>query len=53
MHRTLYKNDYKNCANTKILFDKYGAEKCKISLYEEYPCDNEIELKKREAYLIK
>ena len=38
---------------TRVLFDKYGVENCKIYLYEPYPCDNEIELKMREAYLIK
>lgn len=29
----------------KLLFDKYGVENCKIKLYEEYPCDTELELK--------
>lgn len=29
----------------KLLFDKYGVENCKIKIFEEYPCDTELELK--------
>lgn len=37
----------------KTLFDKYGVENCKIKLYEDYPCDSELELKMRENHWIK
>lgn len=52
-HRRHYREDYKNSSNTKLLFDKYGVENCKIKLFEEYPCDTDLELKKREAFWIK
>lgn len=38
-HKVDYKKDKDKGANTKLLFEKYGIEKCKIELYEEYPCD--------------
>jgi hypothetical protein len=53
LHRRHYKEDYKNCPNTKLLFDKYGVENCKIKIFEDYPCDNELELRQRENHWIK
>lgn len=44
-HRDSYKQNNKNQCMVKLLFDKYGVENCKIKLYEEYPCDTELELK--------
>lgn len=43
VHRRDYNANVSTC-NTKKLFNKYGVKNCIITLYEEYPCDNEIEL---------
>ena len=34
------------------MFDEYGTENCKIELIEEYPCENKIQLQKREGFHI-
>ena len=52
-HRSGYRN-YLNGgkASCKALeiFDEHGIENCKIELIEEYPCENKIQLQKREGF---
>jgi len=54
-----HRSDYKIWKNGKTgkcfsydLFDKFGVDKCKIILLEEYPCDSKMKLlmKEREWY---
>ena len=42
---------YKNIM-VYALFDKYGPNNCLIELVEDYPCENEIGLRIREAFYI-
>jgi hypothetical protein len=49
-HRCDFKNG--KC-KSKILFEKYGVENCKIELVEEYPCDNREQLNKKEGEYIR
>lgn len=51
-HRTVY-NCNKAKENSKILFNKYGIENCKIELLELFPCDTKEQLHAREAYHIR
>ena len=37
----------------KILFDKYGVEKCFIELVEEYPCETKEQLNRKEGEYIR
>ena len=39
--------------NSKILFDKYGSDNCKIELLENYSCEDINELRSREGEWIK
>ena len=39
------------CASS-IIFKTYGKENCKITLIEDYPCDNKEQLKPREGHYI-
>lgn len=48
-HRVSYKNKTHALCSCKILFDKYGAENCRIELIEQYPCNTREELYKREG----
>lgn len=49
---TLYKSgEYHNMTIFSI-FDEYGTADCKIELVEEYPCNNKMELFKREGWHI-
>ena len=38
---------------SRIIFEKYGFENCKIDLVENYPCNSKKELEAREAYYIR
>ena len=51
-HRGSFKSEKGKC-NSKILFEKYGVENCKIELVEEYPCDNREQLEKKEGEYIR
>jgi hypothetical protein len=51
-HRTVY-NCLNNQETSKILFNKYGIENCKIQLLELWPCDTKEQLHAREAYHIR
>jgi len=45
-------NDHRkniNPCKSKILFDKYGVENCRIVLVEEFPCDNREQLNRQEG----
>ncbi len=35
--------------SSKILFEKYGVQNCKIELIEEFPCENKEQLLKKEG----
>ena len=55
-----HKNNHKYWKNGKYnntsifkLFDEYGKDSCNIELIENYPCDNNKELERREAYFIR
>ena len=55
-HRYMYnqyttrgKESYRSC---NLLFDEFGVENCKIELIEEYPCNNQMELHRREGHYI-
>ena len=55
-HRSGYRN-YLNGGDTRSfkvwdIFDEFGMENCKIELVEEYPCENKIQLQKRECFHI-
>ena len=56
-HRSKYRcylsggNSRYRC-NVWDMFDEYGTENCKIELIEEYPCENKIQLQKREGFHI-
>ena len=39
-------------SNSRVLFDEYGVENCKIELIENYPCDSKEQLLRREGYHI-
>ena len=56
MHRSKFKaykeGEYGFCTVFK-LFEQYGVEGCKIELIEEYPCQSNAELLKRECEHIK
>jgi vacuolar-type H+-ATPase subunit H len=51
-HKKRYNNDTIR-ENSKILFNKYGIENCKIELLELCPCDTKEQLHAREAYHIR
>ena len=52
-HRSKYRN-YLNGGNAsyKVLdiFDEFGVENCKIELIEVFPCENKMQLQKREGF---
>ena len=55
-HRARYRF-YLNGGDTKSfkvwdIFDEFGMVNCKIELVEEYPCENKIQLQKREGFHI-
>lgn len=56
-HKSQYKflSKGKKTSNVRSskLFDKYGAENCKIYLIENFPCESKNELLAREGYYIK
>ena len=39
-------------SNSRVLFDEYGVDNCKIELIEHYPCDSKEQLLRREGYHI-
>jgi len=47
-----HRGDYKkiNQCSSYELFERFGVDKCKIILIEEYPCDNYEQLLSRERY---
>ena len=53
-HRMHYKQFNKMQRTTRFtvynIFDKYGAENCKIELIENFPCEHRAELLKREGF---
>jgi hypothetical protein len=51
-HKQKYKNDTIH-ENSKILFNKYGIDNCKIELLELWPCDTKEQLHAREGYHIR
>jgi hypothetical protein len=52
-HRHEYINKPYGSTNSKILFDKYGIENCKIVLITKFPCNCKEELEAEEAKHIK
>lgn len=50
--RFRYHTYQNNACVSRILFEKYGKENCKIVLLEEYPCSNRSELSKKEIEYI-
>lgn len=51
-HRGTYKSylkDNKLNTSSSRLFDEFGIENCKIELIEEYPCENKMELLRKEG----
>ena len=48
-HSTKSKESYRSCNR---LFEEFGVENCKIELIEEYPCNNQVELHRRERQQI-
>ena len=58
LHSRMLKHKAQYKLNTKYytvfeIFNKYGFENCKIELVENYACNNNKELNKREGYYIK
>ena len=54
-HRSRYRNYLSGGhADYKVfeIFNEFGIDDCKIELIEEYPCENKIQLQKREGYHI-
>ncbi len=51
-HIAQYKHNAAHFISSKLLFDKYGCDKCKIELIEDYPCNNKQELLRREGEII-
>ena len=54
-HRALYRvhlNGGKASCKVLDIFDECGIDNCKIELIEEYPCDNKMQLLKREGFHI-
>jgi hypothetical protein len=49
-HKSGYINKTSHC-NSKILFEKYND--VRIELIEEFPCENKMELNKKEGYYIR
>jgi hypothetical protein len=47
-----YKNNKANFCSSYLLFDEYGMENCKITLIENFKCENKKELMGREGYYI-
>lgn len=56
-HKYMYTQYTRNGKEThrsaNAIFDLYGVENCKIELIEAYPCDNKMELLKREGQHIR
>jgi len=52
-HKGDYNRKKKHITKTKILFDKYGIDKCHIVLIEAFPCQSKDELLARESYFIR
>jgi hypothetical protein len=52
-HQKKFKYEKEKYLSSFDLFDKYGADNCKIELIEDYPCNTNKELRKREDYHIK
>ena len=50
-YKDLLKGGKRSCSSF-ILFNDFGVDNCKIELIEYYPCDNVMELRKREGYHI-
>ena len=41
-----------NLCNSRMLFDEFGMDNCKIELIENFPCQSKEELNKREGFFI-
>ena len=52
-HREEYKRQHDMTITSKILFNKYGINNCKIQLLELCPCDTKEQLHAREGYHIR
>lgn len=55
-HKTdykLYNNNNRTNITVFLIFNEYGIENCKIELVELYPCNNIVDLIKREGFYIK
>ena len=48
-HSTKSKESYRSC---NCLFEEFGVENCRIELTEEYQCNNQMELHRREGQYI-
>lgn len=53
MYNQYTKSGTEGHRSAHAIFDEYGVENCKIELIEEFPCENKMELHKREGYFIK
>lgn len=51
-HKSDYRSQKRDSASVKILFDKYGEEKCRIILVENVEAETKCELLCREAFYI-
>ena len=52
-HKNSYIYDNRKKSTSKLLFDEFGIENCRIELVELYPCNSIKELNLREGYYIK
>ena len=50
-HRSHYRRGKLN-SNSKLLFDEFGTDNCRIELIEHFPCNSKEELLKREGNYI-
>ncbi len=51
-HKRDYRDADRRTCMSKVLFDLYGVENCKIELIENFPCDTNAQLLRRETEFI-
>jgi hypothetical protein len=53
LSKRFYGHTKENTSTSKLLFEKYGVDGCKIELVEDFPCETKEQLCAREGHYIR